>query len=174
MKSQQQLGPLCPMGGLNLQLQDLRCPPQAPSARLPPLTAPETQELCTCPSSLRVLIPDLRRLSFLQPECILQGSQKPIAVMACMQAAIPNFFYFTIIWGDETKEGIWQSLWYERKRVYIRNAEMLKVNQLGAISNFLRVNCKIKMSLKFNEIACNIPKFIWEKLASKLDVLFEI
>lgn len=85
----------------------------------------------------------------------------------------PQFFYFTIIWGDETKEGIWQSLWYERKRVYIRNVEMLKVNQLGAISNFLRVNCKIKMSLKFNEIACNIPKFIWEKLASKLDVLFE-
>lgn len=51
---------------------------------------------------------------------------------------------------------------------------MLKVNQLGAIFNFLRKNYKIETSLKFDKISCKIPKFIWEKLASKLDVLFEI
>lgn len=39
---------------------------------------------------------------------------------------------------------------------------------------FLRENYKIKTSLKFSKISCKTPKFIWEKLASKLDVRFEI
>lgn len=57
----------------------------------------------------------------------------------------------------------------------LRNLKCSKLEQpIKSNFQFLRENHKIKTSLKFRRTPCKTPKFIWEKLASKLDVFLEI
>lgn len=85
------------------------------------------------------------------------------------------FFILKLSEGMRVGEDYDKVFYTKEKILHSKKLTCSKLKQpVSSNFQFLRENYKIKTSLKFSKISCKTPKFIWEKLASKLDVLFEI